>query len=90
MIKLIVGFCVLILGIFIGDYLAKVTKEELKSGQKWFRVIVLVSLFMGFSGLVLGNDFVLFSGFFVAIVTSRSLGNKGKKIKMIRGKKGNK
>ena len=72
-VRLIIGVFVLILGIPIGNYLARITNEELKSGQKWFKLIVFVSMFIGFFGLIIYNDFMLFSGFFVAIVTSRSL-----------------
>ena len=75
-IKLVIGIIVLILGVPIGIYLSKVTKEELKGGRKWFRLIVFVSLVIGFLGLIFKNDFVLFSGFFVAIVTSRSIRKK--------------
>ena len=76
MVKLIIGVVVLLLGVPIGNYLAKVTREELKSGQMWFRLIIAVSLLIGFYGLLVGNDFILFSGFFVALVTSRSLRKK--------------
>lgn len=72
-VKLVIGVVVLLFGIPIGNYLAKITKEELKSGQVWFRLIIAVSLFIGFYGLLVSNDFILFSGFFVALVTGRSL-----------------
>ena len=62
-----------ILGIPIGNFLAKITKEELKEGRKWFKLIVFISLIGGFVGLIIGNDILLFSFFFIAIVTSRSL-----------------
>ena len=71
--KLIIGACVLIIGVFIGNFLAKVTKEELKEGRKWFRLIVYVGIIGGFVGLIIGNDVLLFTCFFIAIVTSRSL-----------------
>jgi len=74
--KLIIGILVLILGIPIGSYLAKITKEELKKGQKWFKLIIIISLISGIIGLILGNDVVLFSSFFIAIVASRSLKRK--------------
>ncbi len=64
---------VLVLGIPLGNYLAKVTKEELKDGQKWFRLIVIFGLIGVVLGLVLRNDALLFSCAFIAIVTSRSL-----------------
>lgn len=75
-IKLMIGICILILGIPIGNLLAKLTKEELKSGQKWFKLIIILSLIGGTGGLFFGNDVLMFSLFFIAIVTSRSLKNK--------------
>jgi len=73
--NLLIGIAVLILGYPIGIFLARVTKEELASGRKYFRIIVFLSL-IGGVGLILGNDILLFSMFFVAIVTSRSLRKK--------------
>ena len=72
-ISLIIGVIILILGIPLGNYLAKVTKEELKSGQKWFKYIVIIGLIGGFVGLIIKNDVLLFTMFFISIVTSRSL-----------------
>lgn len=83
-LKLIIGIAVLGLGIPIGNFLAKATTEELKSGQKWFRLVVLFSLVIGFIGLVLGDDALMFSLFFIAIVTSRSLNFYNGKDKKIR------
>lgn len=74
--KLLIGILVLILGFPLGIFLAKQTKEELKSGQKWFRLIILVSLIGGFVGLIIGNDVLMFSLFFIAIVTCGSLKSK--------------
>jgi len=73
LIKLVIGIAFLALGIPIGNFLAKITKEELKSGRKWFKLIVLLSLIFGAVGLIIGNDVLLFSLFFIAIVASRSL-----------------
>ena len=72
-INILIGVLVLVLGFPIGSYLAKKTKEELKSGQKWFKLIIIVGLIGGAIGLVVGNDVMLFSFFFIAIVTSRGL-----------------
>lgn len=72
-IRLIIGILVLLLGFPLGNYLAKKTKEELKKGKKWFGIIIILSLIGGFIGLILGNDILMFSFFFIAIVTSRSL-----------------
>jgi len=73
LIKILIGIVFLALGIPIGDYLARITKEELKSGQKWFKLIILVCLLFGVVGLIIRSDVLLFSMFFIAIVTSRSL-----------------
>lgn len=76
LIKLIIGIVVLVLGIPIGNYLARQTKEELRSGQKWFKRLVILSLLGVLIGLVTGNDVLLFGFSFIAIVTSRSLKRK--------------
>ena len=74
-INLVIGIIVLALGFPIGSFLAKRTKEELKSGKKWFKIIIALGLVGGLFGLIIQNDVVLFTGFFIAIVTSRSLKN---------------
>ncbi|MEK6758010.1 MAG: hypothetical protein AABX88_02680 [Nanoarchaeota archaeon] len=73
LIKLIIGVAILLVGYPLGIYLAHLTKEELKSGQIWFKYIVILSLVGGIVGLMIGNDVLLFTFFFIAIVTSRSL-----------------
>jgi NADH:ubiquinone oxidoreductase subunit 4 (subunit M) len=72
-IKIFIGILFLILGYPIGNFLAKITSEELKKGKKWFKLIILVSLVGGVIGIFLRNDFLTFSLFFIALVTSRSL-----------------
>ena len=72
-IKLLFGILVLILGIPIGNFLARVTKDELKQGKKWFKLIVVLSLILGLIGLIISNDILMFTFFFIAIVTSQSL-----------------
>jgi len=71
--NILIGILVLLLGIPLGNYLARWTKDELMSGQKWFKLIVVVSLMGGFVGLILGDDVLMFSLFFIAVVTSGSL-----------------
>ena len=72
-IKLLIGLLILILGIPIGKLLAKLTKEELKSGQIWFKLLILISTILGIIGLIIQNDTLMFTCFFIAIVTSQSL-----------------
>ena len=72
-IKIVIGVFVLALGIPAGNFIARLTKEELKPGQKWFKLIVLFGLIGGVVGLVLGDDVLMFALFFIAVVGSRSL-----------------
>lgn len=72
-IKLLVGILFLFLAWPVGIFLAKITKEELKSGQKYFKIILWLSLVLGFAGLIFQNDYLLFTMFFIAIVTSKSI-----------------
>jgi hypothetical protein len=79
--KLFIGITFLILGIPAGNLLAKVTKEELKQGRKWFKLLIMFSLIGAIVFLILKNDALFFSLLFIAIVTSRSLKWKGQKKK---------
>jgi len=63
----------LVLAFPIGEILARKTKEELKAGKKWFKLIIYISLFGGVAGMLIRNDVLMFSFFFIALVTSRSL-----------------
>ena len=76
MLKILIGVIVLILGIPIGNILAKYTKEELKDGRKWFNLLIFIGLLGGVIGLIIGNDVLMFSFLFIAVVVSRSLRRK--------------
>jgi hypothetical protein len=73
LIKIILGIIVLILGIPIGNLLAKYTKEELKAGQKWFFIIILLSFIGAVYSLIIKEDYILFTFLFISLVVSRSL-----------------
>ena len=75
-LKILIGVIVLILGIPIGNLLAKYTKEELKDGRKWFNLLIFIGLLGGVIGLIIGNDVLMFSFLFIAVVVSRSLRRK--------------
>jgi Mg2+/citrate symporter len=74
--NLFVGILILLLGIPIGNYLAKETKEELRQGQFWFKIIIILSLIGVLVSLLFRNDVLLFTFAFISIVTSRSLKKK--------------
>ncbi len=73
LLNLLIGIILLILGIPIGNFLAKYTKEELKDGRKWFNLLIFIGLIGGVIALIIGNDAIMFSFLFIAIVSSRSL-----------------
>jgi len=76
MLKILIGVIVLILGIPIGNILAKYTKEELKDGRKWFNLLIFIGLIGGLIGAIIQNDSLMFSFLFIAVVTIRSLRRK--------------
>jgi hypothetical protein len=73
MIRILVASIILLLAIPLGNYLAKKTKEELKKGKLWFKIIIVISLIGGVISLFQKNDTLFFTFLFIAIVTSRSL-----------------
>jgi hypothetical protein len=74
--SLSIGAIIIILGIPIGNLLAKATKEELSKGKKWFKLLIVLSLLGGIIALIFRNDAIMFGLFFTAVVTSRSLKSK--------------
>ncbi len=78
-IKLIFASFFLFLGIPIGNILARLTKEELKDGKKYFIILEIIGLMGGVLGFLFKNDTLMFTMFFIAIVTSRSLVRKKKR-----------
>ena len=71
--KLFMGIVLLILGIPIGNLLAKLTKEELKKGKEHFKFLIILSLIGAIVFFILENDAFLFNFLFIIIVMSRSL-----------------
>jgi uncharacterized membrane protein YfcA len=78
-LKIILGICVLALGIPIGNILAKNTKEELKKGRKWFLILIVLCFIGAIINLIFRNDALLLTFLFIAVVTSRSLRGKPNK-----------
>ena len=74
--KFIIGIALLMLGVPIGDALAKATKEELKQGRKWFKLLIIICTIGSIIFLIFRNDILLFTFLFIAIVASRSLKRK--------------
>ena len=68
-----VGIVMLVLGVPLGNLLARITKDELKQGKKWFKLLILISLISAIASLFFKKDILFFSFLFIAVVTSRSL-----------------
>jgi hypothetical protein len=73
LITYIIAIFVILLAIPIGNFLKKQTKEEIKIGQNWFKLIILFSLIGSIFSIFLKNDILFLTFIFIAIVTSRSL-----------------
>jgi len=71
--EFLIGGILLLIGIPIGNVLAKLTKEELKQGRGYFKLVIIFSFIGAIFSLIFRNDPFLFSFAFIAVVTSRSL-----------------
>ncbi|MEK6760859.1 MAG: hypothetical protein AABX93_02965 [Nanoarchaeota archaeon] len=72
-LNLILGILALFLSFPIGLYLKKLTLDENKQGQIWFKTLVIASLLGAFVSIFLKNDALLFTFLFFAITTGMSL-----------------
>lgn len=77
--KYFLAIIMLISAIPIGNFLSKITKEELKSGNKWFKILIISALILSVLFLFKREDDLFFCMLFIAIVTSRSLNFKKSK-----------
>lgn len=79
LISLIIGISALVLGYPLGLFIACAAKEEIESGQRWFKIIIIASLVGAFACLILNVDALFFSFLFFTVVTSASLKHKRKR-----------
>jgi uncharacterized membrane protein YwaF len=77
--SILLSIGILVLGIPIGKLLAKMTKEELSSGKKWFMILIMVSFVGAIISLIIKNDPLMFTFLFMIVVTSQSIKIKRKK-----------
>jgi len=71
--RILISMGVLALGFPIGILLAQLTKDELKQGRPWFKLIIILSFIGAVISLIFENDAFFFSCLFFAAVTSMSL-----------------
>jgi RsiW-degrading membrane proteinase PrsW (M82 family) len=67
------GILILILAFPIGVLLARFTKEELKSGQKYFKVLIGVCVFGLIVSLIIQKIELVFMSLFTGIVAGMSV-----------------
>ena len=72
-LRISISIFILISGVFLGKSLKKIAIKEIKQGQIYFRILVIASLIGGLISLIMKNDILMFTFFFIAIVTSQSL-----------------
>lgn len=63
----------LLTAIPVGLLIAWLTKEELRDGQKWFKLVVLLSCVGSVAFLILKNEIVALSLVYMAIVSYMSV-----------------
>jgi len=69
----LIHLLVLLTSIPAGIVLAKLTKEELKSGRSWFESLTILAFVAGFVFLMSKNYVVALSFFYISIVSIISL-----------------
>ncbi len=73
LLNIFIGIFVLVLGIPIGDFLARAAKEEMKAARKYFVPLIIICLIGAVASVIFRDDVLLFTLLFIAIVTSRGL-----------------
>jgi ABC-type Fe3+ transport system permease subunit len=70
---MILEIVILLLAVPVGFFIAWLTKEELRMGRKWFRILIVVSL-IGIIGFwIYGVSYVSWTFGFIGIVSTISL-----------------
>ena len=73
---ILIGIGAVVLGFPIGNFLAWISKDEIKTKQNWFKTAIILFFIGAIIFLALRNDAFFFSFLFFAAVTSRSLKKK--------------
>jgi hypothetical protein len=66
---MIVEIIVLLLAIPVGLLVAYNSRDELIDGRKWFTYIFILSLLAGIWFYLIRQDFIMYSSFFISIMT---------------------
>ncbi len=57
----------LISAVPLGFFVSWLARDELVSGRKWFKVLIIISLIIGFGFYILGSYTEMFAFFFIAV-----------------------
>lgn len=71
--RLGIGILFLILAFPIGSFLARITKDEIKDGQRWFKLIIYLGITGSVISIIIQDDILFFSFLFILVITSRSI-----------------
>jgi len=72
LIRIFIGIVILLVAFPLGNWLAKLTKEELKAGKKWFKLLIIIALIGSVVSLIMKNDVYLFTFLFIVIIALQS------------------
>jgi len=75
-LQIILLIIVSLLGIPVGFLLKKFTKEEMKSGRKWFKLISLAAVLSFIFGVVMGDAVIVVSSIFLFFIAAVPLWKK--------------
>lgn len=66
---MIIEIILLIAAVPIGLFIARLAKDELKDGSRWFRLLVSISLSLSILSLLFGKPYQTLTLIFIAIVS---------------------
>lgn len=79
--KLFLGIVIVFLGFPLGTLLKSLTKDEIRKGQRKFKIIILICFIGAIISIILEKDSFFFTFLFISAVTSGSILPRFKKLK---------
>ena len=73
LVKSLIGILALAIAFPLGNFLAKITKEELKNGKRWFKLIIILSSIGLVIGIIVKKIEIVFWFLFIVIIAKKCL-----------------
>jgi len=70
---MIIELLILILGIPVGLLISWYSRDELISGRKWFKILIIFSTILGIWGLLIKFDYISWTAGFMIIISFTAL-----------------